>query len=138
MTTYRKEGPMADKKEPGRETPSFAAVLASIRPRTDAELAENLTALIEAVKATGKPGRLTVAFEVKPLGGGENAVLFNDKIALKLPEKNRDGSIAYIGRDGKLQRTDPSAMPLFEDEDIRDAGAHVDLQTGEIKEAPEA
>jgi hypothetical protein len=112
-------------------------VLASIRPRTDVELAENLTSLIEAVKATGKPGRLTVSFEVKPLDGGGSAVLFNDKIALKLPEKNREGSIAYIGRDNKLQRTDPSAMPLFDD-DIRDAGGHVDRSTGEIKDAPNA
>lgn len=110
---------------------SFAAVLASIRPRTDVELAENLQALIEAVQATGKPGRLAVVFEVKPLDGGGSAVMFNDRITLKLPEKNREGSIAYVGRDSKLQRTDPSAMPLFE-EDIRDAG--VDLQTGEIKE----
>ena len=28
-------------------------------------------------------------------------------------------------------------MPLFEDEDIRDAGTHVDLSTGEIKDVPE-
>lgn len=128
---------MPDTKKP-EQSPSFAAVLASIRPRTDIELAENLTALIEAVKATGKAGRLTVAFEVKPLDGGGSAVMFNDKIVLKLPEKNRDGSIAYIGRDGKLQRTDPSAMPLFEDEEIRDAGTDVDLRTGEIKDVPNA
>lgn len=128
---------MADKEKDGRGDSSFAAVLASIRPRTDVELAENLTSLIEAVKATGKSGRLTVSFEVKPLDGGGAAVMFNDKIVLKLPEKNREGSIAYIGLDNKLQRTDPSAMPLFDD-DIRDAGGPVDLATGEIKDVPKA
>lgn len=123
---------MAEAKE---KPESFAAVLASIRPRTDTELAENLTSLIEAVQTTGKAGRLSVTFEVKPLDGGGSAVLFNDKITLKLPEKNREGSIAYVGRDSKLQRTDPSAMPLFDD-DIREAD--VDMNTGEIKEAPGA
>lgn len=132
-TTERKEGPMPDTK-PEVSTGSFAAVLASIRPRTDTELAENLTTLIEAVQATGKAGRLTVTFEVKPLDGGGSAVMFNDKITVKLPEKNREGSIAYVGRDSKLQRTDPSAMPLFDTDDIRDAGMAVDLQTGEVKE----
>lgn len=125
---------MAEKK-PERE--SFAAVLASIRPRTDAELAEELTKLIEAVKATGKAGALTVRFDVKLVDGGGTAVLINDKITKNLPEKNREGSIAYIGYDNKLQRTDPTAMPLF-DEDIRDAPDYADPRTGEIKEAPNA
>ena len=123
---------MADNAERG----SFAAVLASIRPRTDTELAEGLERLIEAVKTTGKAGSLTVRFDVKLVDGSGIAVLINDKIATKLPEKNREGSIAYIGDGNRLQRTDPTAMPLF-DEDIRDAGG-VDLRTGEIKEAPNA
>lgn len=122
---------MAEKKE----RDSFAAVLASIRPRTDVELAEGLTKLIEAVKTTGKAGSLTVKFDVKLVDGGGTAVLINDRIGIKLPEKVRDGSIAYIGRDNRLQRTDPSAMPLFDD-DIREAG--VDLATGEIREVPNA
>lgn len=123
---------MAEKAKPD----SFAAVLASIRPRTDTELAEGLERLIEAVKTTGKAGSLTVRFDVKLVDGGGTAVLINDKIQTKLPEKNREGSIAYIGEGNRLQRTDPTAMPLF-DEDIRDAG-NVDLATGEIKEAPNA
>jgi isopentenyl phosphate kinase len=123
-----------EKKE---RPPSFAAMLAQIRPRTDVELAEGLQSVIEAVKATGKAGRITVAFEVKPADGMHEAVVVNDKIALKLPEKTREGSMAFVTRDGGLSRTDPSAMPLFTDEDdIRDAG--VDPATGEIKEAPGA
>lgn len=120
-------------KKKARE--SFAAVLASIRPRTDTELADGLTQLIEAVKATGKAGSLAVKFDVKLVDGGGTAVLINDKITVKLPEKNREGSIAYIGDGNRLQRTDPSAMPLFED-DIRTAPDY-DPRTGEIKEISE-
>ena len=118
--------------------PSFAAVLATIRPKTDVELAEGLTSLIEAVRATGKNGSIVAKFDVKLVDGGGTAVIVNDKITLKLPEKNREGSIAYIGEGNRLQRTDPSAMPLFDDEDIRDTPQYVNPNTGEIKEAPQA
>ncbi|MCI2958203.1 hypothetical protein MN032_10890 [Agromyces atrinae] len=114
---------------------SFAAVLASIRPKTDVELAEKLSKLIEEVKATGKKGTLSIAFEVKPVDGGGQAVIVNDSIRVRAPERTREGSMAFIGEGNRLQRTDPSAMPLFDD-DIRDAPANVDPNTGEIKEAP--
>lgn len=119
--------------EQKKAKPSFAAVLANIRPRTDVELAEGLASVIEAVKATGKVGRISVTFDVKPADGLNDAVVVNDKIALKLPEKTREGSMAFITDDNGLSRTDPSAMPLFEDEDVRDA--HADPRTGEIREA---
>lgn len=112
---------------------SFAVMLASIRPKTDLELAEKLAKLIEEVKATGKKGTLSITFEVKPVDGGGQAVIVNDAIRVKAPERTREGSMAFIGEGNRLQRTDPSAMPLFDD-DIREAG--VDLSTGEIKEAP--
>ena len=128
---------MAEKNKGPSGPDSFAAMLASIRPKTDVELAENLAKLIEEVKATGKKGTLSVTFEVKPVDGGGHAVIVNDTIRLKTPERTREGSMAFVGDGNRLQRTDPSAMPLWE-EDIRDAGANVDLGTGEIKEAPEA
>lgn len=128
---------MAEKKPDESGPGSFAAVLATIRPKTDIELAENLAQLIEAVKVTGKKGTLTVKFEVKPVDGGGDAVIVNDVISVKAPEKNREGSMAFIGEGNRLQRTDPSAMPLFDD-DIRDTPVWADPNTGEIKEAPNA
>ncbi len=76
--------------------------------------------------------------DVKPADGGVDAVVVTDKLTTKIPEKNRIGSLAFITKDGDLSRTDPSAMPLFTDEDIRTAGGDVDYRTGEIKEAPGA
>ena len=125
-----------DSKRKADAKPSFAAVHATIRPKTDGELAEGLTSLIEAVRATGKAGSIVARFDVKLVDGGGTAVIVNDKIALKLPEKNREGSIAYIGDGNRLQRTDPSAMPLFEDDDIREA--NINHATGEIKEPNES
>lgn len=128
-TEVRNHMPMNTKPEAGG---SFAAILASIRPKTDVELAENLRALIEAVKDTGKAGSLVVRFDVKLVNPGGSEVIFSDKITAKLPERNREGSIAYTDDLNNLSRRDPSSMPLFED-DIRDAPAF-DAATGEIKD----
>lgn len=126
---------MADKEK--EKPPSFAAMLAQVRPRTDVEAAETLRKIIEAVKATGKVGSLTLRLDVKPADGLMDAVVVYDRITQKVPEKTREGSMAFITRDGDLSRTDPGAMPLWEEE-VRDAGVNFDRQTGEIKEAPEA
>jgi hypothetical protein len=131
MTTHEERKGMAPTTPNQGKPESFAAVLASIRPKTDVELAEKLSQLIEDVKVTGKKGTLTVKFEVKPVDGGGQAVIVNDAISMRPPEKNREGSMAFIGEGNRLQRTDPTAMPLFE-EDVRDAGA--DPRTGEIKD----
>ena len=136
MTTPRKGNQVAETKQERPE--SFAAMLATIRPKTDIELAENLARLIEEVKATGKKGTLSVVFEVKPVDGAGKLVIVNDSLKLSLPQRTREGTTAFITDDNGLSRSDPTTAPLFTDEDIRDASAHADPRTGEIKEAPEA
>lgn len=138
MKTTQRKGDQVETEKKDEKPPSFAAMLAQVRPRTDVEAAETLRKVIEAVKATGKVGTITIRLDVKPADGLNEAVVVYDRITQKVPEKTREGSMAFITRDGDLSRTDPSAMPLFTDEDIRDAGGDVDLRTGEIKEAPGA
>ena len=118
----------AQKNTPG----SFAAILASIRPMTDVELAEALRSVIAAVKDTGKSGSLTVKFDVKLVNPGGSEVIFSDKITSNLPERNREGSIAYTDDLNNLSRVSPTSMPLFED-DVRDAPAY-NPATGEVKD----
>lgn len=136
MTTNRKDDPMVDKKQ-DEKPPSFAAMLAQVRPRTDVEAAEMLRKVIEAVKATGKVGSITLRLDVKPADGLMDAVVVYDRLSQKVPEKTREGSMAFVTREGDLSRTDPGAMPLWEEE-VRDAGVRFDAQTGEVKEANEA
>ena len=111
---------------------SFAAILASIRPKTDVELAEAIRAVLAAVKDTGKPGSLTVRFDVKLVNPGGSEVIFSDKITSNLPERNREGSIAYTDDLNNLSRRDPTSMPLFEDE-AKDMPAY-NPATGEVKD----
>lgn len=128
---------MTEKKEEQKRPQGLSEILASIRPGADIELGEEMSKLIDAVKDTGKAGSLTYAISVKLADGNGSAVIIGDKISAKRPEKDRATSIAYIGEDNRLQRTDPNSMPLW-DEDIRDAGGHVDYNTGEIKDVPNA
>ncbi|TFD47599.1 hypothetical protein E3T46_17560 [Cryobacterium sp. Hh11] len=111
---------------------SFAAILASIRPKTDVELAEAIRSVLAAVKDTGKPGSLTVRFDVKLVNPGGSEVIFSDKITSNLPERNREGSIAYTDQLNNLSRRDPSSMPLFED-DAKDMPVY-NPATGEVKD----
>lgn len=127
---------MTDKEAPDRPQ-GLSEILASIRPGADVELGEEMSKLIDAVKATGKAGSLTYAISVKLADGTGTAVVIGDKITAKRPEKDRATSIAFIGDGNRLSRNDPNSMPLWGDEDIRTAG-DLDLSTGEIRKAPEA
>lgn len=136
MKTTQRRGDQVDDKK-NEKPPSIAAMLAQVRPGTDIEAAEMLRKVVAAVVETGKAGSLVIRLDVKPAGTGDGSVDVFDKLTPKIPEKTRMGARAFITPEGDLSRYDPNAMPLW-DEDIRDAGAHVDLKTGEIKEAPEA
>ena len=126
---------MADKEK--EKPPSIAAMLAQVRPGTDIEAAEMLRKVVAAVIDTGKAGSLVIRLDVKPAGVGDGSVDVFDKLTPKIPEKTRMGARAFITKEGDLSRYDPNAMPLWQEDDIRNAG-DVDFHTGEIKEAPGA
>lgn len=134
MTTQPKGDTVAHTQEDKGRPQGLSEILASIRPGADVELGEEMSDLIDAVKDTGKAGSLTYTISVKLADGSGSAVVIGDKISAKRPERDRATTIAYIGDDNRLQRTDPNSMPLWGD-DIRDAG-DVDLKTGEIKDVP--
>lgn len=129
---------MADsqaKPEKDTDSPEFATQLATIRPAANIELGEALADLVQHVKDTGKPGRLTYAIEIKPVNGSQTVVSVTDKITVKNPEKDRVPSLAYTDSRNRLSRNDPQSSPLFDmGEDIKTAD--IDLQTGEIKDPP--
>jgi hypothetical protein len=127
---------MAQNKADEQEYGDFATFLASTRPKTNRELSEELNNLVGAVKDTGKPGTVTLTITIKPVDGSTNVLAVHDVIKVKKPEHNRLGSLAYPDIKNNLSRTDPTTMPLFEDDDIRDAGA--DPSTGEIKDVRNA
>lgn len=105
---------MPETKRPERG--SFAATLASIRPGSDVDLADELRAVIAAVADTNKAGSVTFKIEVKPSpDSGGSMVIINDKITSTIPAHPRKGTLAFITEDGDLSQRDPASTPLFED-----------------------
>lgn len=126
---------MADSKKPetSREADvvDFATFLATVRPKTAQELGEEVQRLVGKIRDTGKKGSLTLTLTIQPMQGDVDALIVNDEIRVKAPEHDRKGSLAYPDAHNNLGRTDPSAMPLFDD-DLRHPTFRAD--TGEIKE----
>jgi len=118
----------------GQETGDFATFLASIRPGTTRELSEELNNVVGAVKNTGKQGSLVLKLTIKPVDGGVSMLTVHDEIKVNKPEHNRLGSLVYPDKNNNLSRTDPTTMPLFDDE-IRNI-PDVNLHTGEVKDLP--
>lgn len=78
------------------------------------ELAENLAALLDAVRATRKGGSLVLTIAVKPLEGTENQVLISDDIKTALPKPSRPTTVMYVTEDNELSRRDPRQPKLPE------------------------
>ena len=77
------------------------------------EASEKLTALIDAVRNTGKVGSITIQLIVKPASKGKITVIaIEDKITEKLPEYDKELSIFYASDENLLTKSDPRQMPL--------------------------
>jgi hypothetical protein len=114
----------------------FATFLAAVRPKTAHELGEAVQHVTSKVRDTGKKGSITLTLTIEPLNGETDVLAVNDEIRVKAPEHSRKGSLAYPDAHNNLSRTDPSAMPLF-DESFRTAEPF-NPATGEFKEPPTA
>lgn len=143
--TGRKDPGMTEQKKQGGAS-DFAALLATVRPKTVVEMSDELRTLVQKIQATGKAGSISLTITIKPLDGDTSVLAVNDEIRVKAPEHTRKPALAWPDQDGNLSRSDPNTMPLF-DEDLRVPAEDrtgtvrtfdVDARTGEIKEIPEA
>lgn len=82
------------------------------------ELDQEIEALVQAVKETGKGGDITLKLTVKPLKAGSKTLDVGGTVKSKLPVKPHDASIFYATADNKLVRNDPDQMrfPGVDDE----------------------
>lgn len=96
------------------ENASFIYTLGELRMGDSlVECDEKLTELIQAVRKTGKSGKLTLAIAIKPMSGGDvMAVTLEDKITLTLPESTKGGTIMYATPGNSLTKQDPRQMML--------------------------
>mgnify|MGYP000216820846 CR=1 FL=1 len=76
--------------------------------RTHSEMSAKLTELIEAVRATGRGGEITLVIKVKPATRGDvDKVTITDDVRLKLPAPDRKTDIFWLTDAGELSRNHP-------------------------------
>ncbi len=87
----------------------FLTVLAQCRKGAAVgELTEKLTEVVEAVRATGKQGELTLKLVIKPVGrGAGDTLILMDHPKAVVPEHDRAETMFYATDDNELVREDP-------------------------------
>lgn len=110
----------------------FLETLRELRQgRTLDELADHLSEIVAAVKASGKPGQLVLKVTVKPgKKGSTHYLVVEDDVAVKLPKQDRQDTVFFPTSDNNLSRNDPAQMNLG----LR-AAESIDAATGEIRTA---
>lgn len=108
----------------------------SVRPITDTlrlldggafldRCSDDLAALVKAVEATGKTGKLSITLDLKTLGNG--AISITPKVNAALPEPKPDTTLLWATVEGNLTIDNPKQQRL----DLR----AVDMTTGELRNA---
>jgi hypothetical protein len=90
------------------------------------ELADELQCLVAAVRATGKPGELTLKLKVKPPKKSTSEYLtIEDSVTTKTPRLEREDTLFFTTADNNLTRRNPRQpdLPLQ---------GYVDTETGEV------
>lgn len=97
------------------------------------EWADELATVLEAVKLTGKPGKLTITLHVEPKG---RTVVVTDDVAAKTPRPDREAAIYFVDDNWSLVREDPNQgrLPGTVPEGVSRLAERrdVDSSTGEI------
>lgn len=78
----------------------------------DAECTEALAELVMAVKATGKPGKITVTLDLK-FDSKMNCMDIAPTVKAKVPQLDRRRTFMFPNNAGELLRDDPEQEELF-------------------------
>lgn len=76
------------------------------------EAAEEMAKVIQAVRETGKAGKLTITIDVKPLANHEGAVTVRGKATGTLPRVDSKDEVFFTTDGGELTRNHPKQDEL--------------------------
>ena len=71
------------------------------------EGAEEFKRLIEAVRNTGKAGKLTITIDVKPLAKHEGAITVRGKVTATVPKEESKDEVFFTTDEGEITRNHP-------------------------------
>lgn len=79
------------------------------------EADDALRQLVKKCVDTGKKGKLTVTFEVRPTA---DTVTIVDDVATKAPKPEQMGSSFFADDEGNLSKNNPRQVEMFDDEKV--------------------
>lgn len=80
------------------------------------EMQESLEKVIQAVRDTGKTGKITLALTVKPATKGDDVdmVFLQDTIKAECPKPNKKETVFFVGPDNSLSRQDQRQLSMLD------------------------
>lgn len=94
----------------------FAETVSTMRGgAADRAASAALKKLVEAVRATGKGGTISLKIAIAPLKDGDGELEVKAKIGLTLPAEDIKSAIYYADDKNALIRTDPRQMSMLPD-----------------------
>lgn len=110
----------------------FISTVSNLRSgKTQLELSEELSCLVQACRDTGRQGKITFTLTIKPDKGDSGQYFLVDEIKCQKPKFERGQTLFWGTPDGNLQRTDPN-QGEFEFKRVQDQPVSVKT----ITEAP--
>lgn len=96
------------------------------------EAGRDLQELVQAVRETGKAGKLIFSITVEPDKADETVVTLQPDITLKIPKRAKAKGMFYMDSHGRLTREDPRQieLELERKQKLEDAGAVALNQVG--------
>lgn len=79
------------------------------------EAGKKLQEVVQAVRATGKGGEVTLTIKVSPDKTDDRVVTMTPSIKAKVPEKPFSAGIFFLAPDGRLTKEDPAQLELLEE-----------------------
>lgn len=94
----------------------FATTVSTMRGgAADRAASAALEKVVEAVRATGKAGSVSLKITIQPLKDGDGELEVKAKVGLTLPAEDIKSAIYYADDDNHLIRTDPRQGNLLAD-----------------------
>tara|TARA_R110002167_G_scaffold329017_2_gene535600 strand:- start:729 stop:1121 length:393 start_codon:yes stop_codon:yes gene_type:complete len=97
-------------------------------------LSEAMQEVIDAVKANGKTGRVTLHLDVKMAVGASDEVHITDDVVTKTPKPDKQVSFFYLNEEDRLTKDDPSKqVDIFRDRQGNDPADNAEQEQSEAQ-----
>lgn len=89
------------------------------------DASKKLAEVIQAVKATGKPGEVTLTIKISPDKTDDRIFTLKPSVKAKIPEKGyAEGHVFVDPITGKLTKEDPAQLDMLEEKRAQGAAIH--------------